>query len=184
MDDDSQLVIRKIKTEDPTRISSGSSSFQPLKTFLKRNAKNFQESHIATTYVIGKTDPGKETIFKTLGYITITNSEIDVKDTYPLHDCPHANNYNSLPAVKIARWLVDNDYRGFGVGRALFNYVLAIIMDELVPRVGCRFIIADAKKDAIEVYEKIGFSFLDTETNRQKEEPIMFLDLYKFNGNS
>lgn len=184
MDENSQLIIRKIRTEDPTRISSGSSSFQPLKTFLKRNAKNFQESHIATTYVLGKIDPEKETIFKMLGYITITNSEIDVQDTYPLHDCPHANNYNSLPAVKIARLLVDNDYRGYGVGKSLFNHVLAMVMDELVPRVGCRFIIADAKKEAIGFYEKRGFSLLDTEKNREKDEPIMFLDLYKFNGNS
>ena len=56
-------------------------------------------------------------------------------------------------------------------------------MDELVPRVGCRFIIADAKQEAIEVYNKIGFSLLDTEKNLEKEEPIMFLDLYKYNGN-
>ncbi|AUZ85138.1 GNAT family N-acetyltransferase [Methylophaga nitratireducenticrescens] len=177
-------MIRKIQTEDPTRISSGSSCFQPLSSFLKRDAKNCQNSHIATTYVIGRTDPGKDTIISVLGYITITNSEIDVQDTYALDDCPHADRYDSLPAVKIARLLVSTDYRKYGLGRNLLNFVLALVMDEIVPRVGCRFIIVDAKEEAISFYEKMGFSFLDTDTNRGKKEPIMFLDLYKYNGNS
>lgn len=183
MDDETQFIIRKLRIEDPVNISSGSPSFGPLKIFLKRQAKQFQTSRIAITYIVGIADnDNNEKIIKTIGYITITNSEIDVQESYSLTDCPHANKYSSLPAIKIARLMMDSHYRGNRIGTHLINHVLTLISDEIAPRVGCRFLITDAKQDAISFYEKIGFSLLDTDNNKAKPEPIMFLDLYKLNG--
>lgn len=44
-------------------------------------------------------------------------------------------------------------------------------------RVGCRFLITDAKKKAIPFYEKQEMQLLETDVNRAKENPIMFIDL-------
>ncbi len=46
-----------------------------------------------------------------------------------------------------------------------------------MPTAGCRFVILDAKSKSISFYQKIGFRLLDTEANKTKEMPLMFLDL-------
>jgi hypothetical protein len=49
-----------------------------------------------------------------IGFMTLTNSEIDLQNGYELADCSHANNFEFLPAVKIAGLAVDNRYRSSG----------------------------------------------------------------------
>jgi len=97
----------------------------PLKTFLQKQAKQFQQSSIAQPYVAVT---GDKTI---IGFVTLTCSEIDLQNGYDLTDCSYANNYEFLPAVKIARLAVDNRYRGGGIGSTLISYSIALIRDKI-----------------------------------------------------
>jgi len=164
--------IRKLQGSDSVNsFKSGDQLFAPLKAFLKNHAKEFQYSHVAQTYVAADSSN------KVLGFITLTCSEVDLRNGYSLQDCTHANNYDSLPAIKIARLAVDSRYRGNLIGENLIAYALSLAIDVIAPSVGCRFVIADAKTSAVSFYLKQGFTLLDTEDNQQRDEPIMFMDL-------
>ena len=169
---DTGYYIRKLGASDTVQnFKVGSEVFLPLKTFLQKQAKHFQQSSIAQTYVAVTDD---ENI---IGYVTLTCSEIDLQRVYELTDCSHANNYEFLPAVKIARLAVDNRYRNCGIGATLIDYAIALIQDNIAANVGCRFIVTDAKNEAVSFYEKQGFVLLDSEGNQAAEHRLMFLDL-------
>lgn len=164
--------IRKLENNDSVNsFKTGDPAFTPLKTFLQKHAKDFQNAHVAQSYVA----VGKEN--NVLGFITLTCSEVDLRNGYEIDDCKRANDYDSLPAVKIARLAVDSRYRGNQIGETLVAYALGIVIEQIAPVIGCRFIITDAKQTAVKFYCKQGFTFLDTEDNREREEPIMFFDL-------
>lgn len=59
----------------------------------------------------------------------------------------------------------------------LFDHALSIAIDDILPRIGCRFIIADVKRSAIDFYYKKGMALINTCDNYQAERPVMFLDL-------
>jgi ribosomal protein S18 acetylase RimI-like enzyme len=63
--------------------------------------------------------------------VTLTCSEIDLQNGYDLTDCSHANNYEFLPAVKIARLAVDSRYRNSGIGSTLVDYAVALVQDRV-----------------------------------------------------
>lgn len=49
---DADFYIRKLEDSDPVKdFKSGHSAFLPLKTFLQKQAKEFQQANIAQTYV-------------------------------------------------------------------------------------------------------------------------------------
>jgi len=52
-----------------------------------------------------------------------------------------------------------------------------LIKDKIVENVGCRFIVADAKSEAVSFYERQGFVLLDSEGNQLAEYRLMILDL-------
>lgn len=166
------------------RFRSGDEQFQPLKTFLQQDALLFQDGCIAQTYVViddnerldKDVDPASFA-YKILGYITLTCSQVNLKD-YDLGDCVRAERYEFLPAVKIARLAVDAKSRGWGIGAMLFGFALSISLDDIRPMVGCRFLITDAKRNAVGFYQKQGMELLDTEENRDAEHPIMLVDLF------
>lgn len=167
-----QYFVRKLAESDVVKsFKVGNAAFLPLKTFLQKQAHPFQQASIAQTYVAVTDDGG------ILGYVTLTCSEIDLRDGYHLDDCSHASNYEYLPAVKIARLAVDDRYRGSGIGSTLVNYALAVVLDKIAENVGCRFVVTDAKQGAVDFYQKQGFTLLDSESNQVAEHKLMFLDL-------
>ncbi len=87
--------------------------------------------------------------------------------------------YKQYPAVKIARLAVDVSLRGSGVGRSLVELALGIAKGTICPAVGCRFMMVDSKKASVEFYSKCGFTILDTAENKERDEPVMFIDLGK-----
>jgi GNAT superfamily N-acetyltransferase len=169
---DSAFYIRKLEDSDTIQnFKSGDQTFLPLKTFLQKQAKHFQQASIAQTYVAVT---GSKNI---LGYLTLTCSEIDLQNGYEITDCVQANNYAFLPAVKIARLAVDARYRSGGIGSTLIDYAIALILDRIAVNVGCRFVVTDAKSEAVSFYQKQGFILLDSEGNQATEHHLMFLDL-------
>lgn len=171
---DRQIVIRQIDPEDNLRgLSAGAPEFLPLKTFLQKHAKVYEAQNLARTY-------GAFDAVKIVAYVALVCGEIVLEGDATLLDEPDLiYNYKSYPAVKIARLLVDSRYRGSGIGVELVRLCLGIAKDTICPAVGCRFVIVDSKKDSVGFYSKQGFTMLDTPENRDRNEPIMFVDIHK-----
>jgi ribosomal protein S18 acetylase RimI-like enzyme len=162
---------------DVKNFKMGDNAFQPLKTFLQKQALDFQLSRIAQTYVAIPNSEIDNAVRKVIGYVTLTCSEIELQEGYEITDCERANQYDFLPAIKIARLAVDERYRANGIGEELVDLAVTLSADVISTHVGCRFLIADAKPQAIKFYERCGFTLLDTLKNRTSEHPIMFVDL-------
>ncbi|WP_081784698.1 GNAT family N-acetyltransferase [Nitratireductor aquibiodomus] len=171
---DVDLELRAIEPGDKvTGLSLGDPDFQPLKTFLQRDAKGYHAQNLAKTYAFFDENA------KIVGYITLICAEITTerKEDLPAPDLTY--NYKSYPAVKIARLAVDKRFRGNDLGKSLVHFALGMIKEAICPIVGCRFAVVDSKQKSIKFYEKCGFTLVDTVSNRDRPEPIMFLDLHK-----
>jgi GNAT superfamily N-acetyltransferase len=177
-------TIRELSSSDRLNsFKTGDAAFVALKSFLTNQSIEFHSASIAKTYVaiaLEKDAMGELVEASSVGvlaYITLICSEIDMRTGYIVEDCTHANTYDSLPAIKIARLAVDKRYRGQRIGDQLVALAIAIASDIVAPVIGCRFVITDAKSAAINFYSKVGFTMLETEINRALENPVMFIDL-------
>lgn len=164
------FLIREIGPDDNVSgLSFGTAEFEPLKRFLRKDAKRFHAGNVAKTYVALE-PPNKRVI----AYITLICSQVHTRppdiDGYLHNDCP---------AVKIARLAVSGAIQKSGLGRALVQLALAKTKDHIMPHVGCRFLMVDAKKPSVDFYSKVGFTMLDTTENRSSSHPVMFIDLAK-----
>jgi len=177
-DNDISVEIRQIEPGDKlTGLSLGSEEFAPLKTFLQRHAKSYQEKSLARTYAIF--DKGKSN--KVVGYVTLVCGEVVLQDDDVSPLCNDNVDYKYLhyPAVKIARLAIDRRYQGFDLGSNLVDLALGVAKWTVCPAVGCRFVVVDSKKSAVGFYLKAGFTMLDTEANRNRSDPVLFVDLQK-----
>jgi len=171
-------LLRPLEPSDSTsRFKAGDASTQPLKSFFQNQAQEFHLHGIAKTYVAEGC--AGDAAGKVLGFVTLIASEIDIRGGYVVDDPAHANCYTSLPAVKMARLAVDSRFRKCRIGESLVDFALALVMENVAPHIGCRFLVADAKQPAVAFYEKMGFTLLDTDDNRARETPVMFVDLLK-----
>ncbi|MFZ2725786.1 MAG: GNAT family N-acetyltransferase [Methylococcaceae bacterium] len=178
MELEKDYIIRLISPQDKIKgFKTGDATFQPLKTFLQNQAVDFQTALVAQTYVAILLNEEAKDTGKIIGFITLTCSEVDLRNGYTIDDCPHANKYDSLPAVKIARLAVDSRYRRKGIGETLVSLAVTIAIEIIAPQIGCRFLITDSKLQSITFYERNGFIFLNTACNRIKDNPVMFMDL-------
>ena len=157
-------------------FSLGDAAFNPLKTFLRRDAKKYHIEDLGKTYGLFET-AGARCI---RAYITLVCGEIEVQEGQPAVEGVEFR-YPTYPAVKIARLAVDHRFRdrGLGLGTTLVRFALGVVKDQICPRVGCRFVVLDAKQQSVAFYLKQGFTLLDTEENRNRGQPIMFMDLRK-----
>lgn len=172
-------MLREIEPGDQvTGFSLGDAALTPLKTFLQKDAKDFHGANVARTYVL-VTESGAPRVW---GYVTLMCSEIKLGNSHCVDDCKGAARYKDFPAVKIARLAVDQRIRGRGYGESMVQFSISIAKQDVMPRIGCRFMIAEAKLGAMTFYEKIGFTPLDTAKNRSRKLPVVFLDLHKLNA--
>ncbi|MCL6699584.1 GNAT family N-acetyltransferase [Sphingomonas sp. NSE70-1] len=173
-----QVEIRLIKPGDRlTGLSLGDQAFAPLKTFAQRHAHAYERQSLARTY--GAFDVANND--KLIGYITLVCGEVVIQegDNALVVEDGLAYHYRQYPAVKIARLAVDRRIREAGIGNALVNLALGIARDLVSPNVGCRFVMVDAKRASVPWYDRRGFTMLDTAENRERDEPVMFVDLSK-----
>lgn len=186
MADELELEIRQIEPGDKlTGLSLGDEAFRALKTFLSRDARSYHNRNLARTYaafvdgVASRKDPTPPK--KLIAYVTLVCGEVtvDSEDGRLIEDEGVEYRYKHYPALKIARLAVDRRYWGNDIGSALVSLALGIAKDIICPAVGCRFAVVDSKQKSIAFYSKQGFTFLDTNENRARSEPIMFIDLWK-----
>nr|WP_240454494.1 GNAT family N-acetyltransferase [Caulobacter sp. 17J65-9] len=159
-------------------MKPGGERFNPLKIFARKNARRYEEENLARTYVIHDRPNNR-----IAAYVTLVCSEVVSGENLPLVNGENLHfPYDTYPAVKIARLLVDDRYRGEnsrGLGRILVNFAQGIARAEICPAVGCRFVVVDSKQESIGFYERCGFTMVDTHENRSRTEPVMYLDLHK-----
>lgn len=170
-----EVDIRQIEPGDKfTGFSVGDDKFLPLKIFLKKHAHRFQNTSLARTY--GAFNASTQ---KAIGYVTLVCGEVVVQngDENLVDDAEYR--YPHYPAVKIARLAIHSGHRGNGLGRVLVDLSLGVAKDTICPAVGCRFLMVDSKREAVDFYVKCGFTLLDTAANKERDEPVMFVDLHK-----
>jgi len=167
--------IRPIAADDRLNgLSLGDGKFTPLKIFLQKHARTLEAQSLARTYGVFEAGGAK-----VLGYITLVCGEIVADpDEVNLTKDP-AYRYRHYPAVKIARLAVDKNVRKNGLGKVLIELALGIAKDRISTAAGCRFLVVDSKQDAVEFYQKRGFTLLGTQTNLMRSDPILFIDLHK-----
>lgn len=176
------FVLRQIQQMDDSKnFSLGDSSYTPLKIFLIKNAYDFHQYEIAKTYVLVDQNPKTTRVW---AYLTLMNSEIDLSGIEPNNNRrpqeTHATlRYTSFPSVKIARFAVDKNMQGQGIGKQLLLWCINYTKLNIMPNVGCRFLAVDAKKQSINFYKRCGFNLLKPESDQLGEHPLMFYDLYK-----
>jgi len=175
------LTLRQIlSNDDTTKLSLGSEVYTPLKIFLKKSALDFHQYEIAKTYVlVNQVSSSSSRIW---GYITLMNSEVVLNEGQRPQESASTSRYEAFPAVKIARLAIDKALQGNGFGTKMLDWCINHVKLAIMPHVGCRFIVVDAKRDSVSFYEKSGFVLLDTEANRSDDHPLMFFDLYKSNS--
>ena len=163
----SELVELKTRLIEPgdrlTGLSCGAAEFLPLKTFLQKNAKAFHERHLSRTY---GTFFGK----KIVAYISLVCGEVLASENTKIVEPDIDYRYDRYPAVKIARLMVDHNYRRhYKIGEELVKLALGTVKDRVCPAVGCRFVIVDAKKPSVGFYIKQGFTLIDTDENKNRD---------------
>ena len=107
------------------------------------------------------------------------NSEIVLNEGQRPQETTATSRYEAFPAVKIARLAIDKNLQGKGFGSMIMDWCINHVRLAIMPHVGCRFIVVDAKRESVTFYEKFGFILLNTHDNHKDEHPLMFFDLYK-----
>lgn len=171
-----EVTVKQIEAGDRlTGLSLGHPELAPLKAFVQRHALAYERQSLARTY---GAFCGEQ---KLKAYITLVCGQVEIgrDDQPPIPAGEVDYRYPEYPAVKIARLAVHQQLQGSGIGRGLVAMALGIAKDQICPSVGCRFMMVDSKQRSIDFYLKCGFTILDTVANRQRESPVMYIDLGK-----
>ena len=171
-----KIKSNEIKMEiinEKHNISEFNSYEKELVQFLREDAINNQEQKLSLTFLWFLND-------KIVSYISLLNDKVnlegDLKDFFK----DKGIHYKSLPALKIGRICVDDDFLRRGLGKLMIFATIQIANEINRNKAGCRFITLDAKRnidkkfDSIRFYRKMGFKCLK---ERTKGTMPMYLDL-------
>jgi len=167
------IEIMPISSKHNELLYSFETDVDELKAFLMEDALNNQQQKISLTFLW---------FYKKqlVSYISLLNDKINLEGNLKVFFREKDILYKSLPALKIGRLCVHNDFRKRGLGKLmiLFSVQKAAFIGNNVA--GCRFITLDAKRnekrelDSIHFYTKMGFKVLK---ERKKGTVPMYLDL-------
>lgn len=172
-----EIIVEPLNENNKHHITTFSSTAcQELERFLKENAWKEQVVGFSRTYLFFH----KGTL---AGYVTLLMNiqKIDYNrqndSLIKLRDKTNQE-YTSVPAIKIGRLCVSDDYNTqlrdshfSGMGKIIFSAVLGMTI-ELSQEVGCRLITTHAKKStkAYQWYEKLGFLY---SFNQEKTKELL-----------
>ena len=169
-----EIELKKLEAAEVDQVSKFRMELdedKPLEVFIRRHALKSAKANLTQTYV-AKADGDR----KVIGYVSIMCAEVQLEKSYDIEDKDGADRYEFQPAVRIARLAICSKHERKGIGQQLVELALGVVLDSIVPIAGCRFVILDAKSKSIPFYQKLGFRLLDTDANRAKAMPLMFLD--------
>ena len=163
------LEVRMLDaSDDRTRFRSG----QPALDFFFQQfaGQNQFKHHIGTTYVA--VDEGR-----VVGYVTVSPAHVErhrldaaARKRLPLYP---------LPVLRVARLAVDESLHASGVGRMLLRFVFRLAIRMSV-EFGCAGVLVDAKPEAENYYESLGFVRLDAVSGDALSQPVpMFVGIHR-----
>jgi GNAT superfamily N-acetyltransferase len=153
---------------DDSEIGSFACSDEDLNSFLKDDAKKYQQERMARTYL---------THYKTnlVGYFTLVNDNISTREVEE-EDRQNWFLHSKYPAIKIARLATCSVFERRGIGRNMLKMSVNIALQNISQYSGCRIITVDSKKDALEFYRKYGWRI----AIRKRGDTIpLYRDFYK-----
>ncbi len=160
-----EIRIERIKSHHD--LLSFSSSNLDLQTFLREDAFHHQGQNISVTFLWFYDH-------YLISYITLLTDRLTLDADLKVFFKSKGIHYNTLPALKIGRLCVADQFQKMGIGRLMVQDAITIGERIGGTLAGCRFLTVDAKENSILFYKKLGFNILK-ETNN-KVTP-MLLDL-------
>jgi GNAT superfamily N-acetyltransferase len=149
--------LKIVKLTEDSDISHFSCGNRELDLFLAETAKIAQVENTSRTHLVYLNDD-------LVGFFSLICDNIiqkDIEIQFQKENYVH----KVYPAVKITRLAVRDEYQGKGIGHALLYYALGVVY-ALQRYAACRFVIVDAKPDAIDFYQKFGFRSNITAKNK------------------
>ena len=140
-----------------------------LEKHIKQYAFNHQKEGLFQTYFYVDDNDNF------LGYISVAVATIERTIIEDELDISSSIKY-SIPAIKITRLCVFDDFCSKGVGTLLMTFanILAVVQQK---KVGCRALIVDSKPEAIDFYKR--FSFVEINKEENSETMFMVSDIAK-----
>ncbi len=134
-----------------------------LEQHIKQYAFNHQKEGLFQTYFY--VDDNENF----LGYISVSVATIERIKIEDKLDISSSIKY-SIPAIKITRLCVFDNFCNNGVGSILMTFanILAVVQQK---KIGCRALIVDSKFEAIKFYKRFGF----VEINKEANSDTMFM---------
>ncbi|MBI3034445.1 GNAT family N-acetyltransferase [Candidatus Woesearchaeota archaeon] len=155
-------------------------SYEPeLVSFLIEDALDNQRQNLSVTFLWFYKN-------RITGYITLLTDKINLEGNLKEFFREKDIHYKSLPALKIGRLCVHDDFLRRGIGKLMVLFAIKAANDINESKAGCRFITLDAKRnsrkelDSIHFYKRLGFKVLK---ERSKGATPMYLDLRTSNDN-
>ncbi|MEA3371788.1 MAG: GNAT family N-acetyltransferase [Campylobacterota bacterium] len=140
-----------------------------LERHIKQYAFNHQKEGLFQTYFY--VDDNNNF----LGYISVSVATIERTTIEDELDISSSIKY-SIPAIKITRLCVFDNFCNKGIGSILMTFanILAVVQQK---KIGCRALIVDSKFEAIKFYKRFGFIEIDKEEN--SDTMFMVFDIAK-----
>ncbi len=175
-----ELRIEKIGEPHKQCMEKFQSYESELMEFLKEDALKQQERKISVTYLWFLRETNELVAYITLCPDCIKLKNIDENLAKTFRD--KGINYKSLPALKIGRLCVTDNFLRRGIGTLLIQFTIKKAK-EVSDNVGCRFLYLDAKrnrdskKDVVHFYKAIGFNIYK---HRDSCETPMYMDIFPY----
>ena len=168
-----ELRIEKLEPKHNDLLNGFTTSSKELKDFLIEDALNNQKQKLSVTFLWFYEN-------NLVGYVTLLTDKINLEGNLKQFFREKDIHYKSLPALKIGRLCVHEDFLRRSIGRLMVLFSIQKSNEISENMAGCRFITLDAKRnenrelDSIHFYKKLGFEVLK---ERNKGTMPMYLDL-------
>ncbi|MBQ2907728.1 MAG: GNAT family N-acetyltransferase [Bacteroidales bacterium] len=165
--------IRRLQENET--IKSFDCGDDDLNDFIMNRADDYHKAMLSVTYVFEHKASGK-----IIGYFSLANDKISIDDfgnntefnRFRRKRFTNEKRIRSYPSVKICRLGIDNDFRGFGVGTKLINFIKLFYSKD--NKAGCRFLTVDAYHNAVAFYERNMFQILRDD---DRKTHLLYYDL-------
>jgi len=173
----SKILPEEVKIEIINKkhdITGFASYEQDLVDFLRDDALDNQEQNLSVTFLWYYNH-------RLVSYVTLLTDRITLSGELQNYFREKGVTYKSLPALKVGRLCVDDEFRGRGLGTLMLRFTVQIAKEINQSKAGCRFITVDAKKnsdpalDSIKFYQKLPFKIMGEDTTAKIT--FMYLDL-------
>ena len=164
-----ELRIEKLDKSHGLLVRNFHAKNKVLKDFLIEDAIKNQDLLISTTYLWFYTKTNELVAYTTLLSDSLRIRETDLERVF----VDKGILYKSLPALKIGRLCVDERFANRGIGTIITKFSISLGFD-MSKTIGCRFIVLDSKREAMNFYKKLDFRILKEE---EKETVPMYFDL-------